>query len=318
MKAAIRKREFPPTPEQRPALFDELLQDYRDAKERQGKAIMRTDIGYRRLLQRFGGRRPNSITSAEVETWQEDLMESMSVASVNHHLQLFRAILLRAVTNRRLRREDVPATKLPNPNNQRQRYMTDEEEQRLVNELPGNLHPLIKVAVHTGMRKGELLNLQWDDVDFVSGTLWVRKAKSGEGRRLPMNSVAHSALARLRDERKERLRARVVSRKAASGYVFGTPEGGFLHNLNRYWYPALGHTGIEDLHFHDLRHTFASRYMMAGGDLYTLQTLLGHKTAQMVQRYAHLSERHLRAAVELLAMPGRKPWSEGRQRKLTR
>jgi integrase len=85
-----------------------------------------------------------------------------------------------------------------------------------------------------------------------------------------------------------------------------------LHHA--YWYPALGRTGIDDLHFHDLRHTFASRYMMAGGDLYTLQTLLGHKIAQMVRRYAHLSERHLRAAVELLATPGRKPWSEERQR----
>jgi hypothetical protein len=120
MKMAIRKGEFPPTPEQRQALFDELLQDYREAKERQGKGIMRTDIGYRRLLERFGGRQPNSMTSAEVEAWQADLMESTSVASVNHHLQLFRAILLRALTNRRLRREDVPATKLPNPNNQRQ------------------------------------------------------------------------------------------------------------------------------------------------------------------------------------------------------
>ena len=181
-------------------------------------------------------------------------------------------------------------------------------------DRPEILRPLIKVAVNTGMRKGELLNLKWDDVDFVSGTLWVRRAKSGEGRRLPMNSVARSALAGLRDERRERLRARVVSCEAAGGYVFGTPDGGFLHNLNRYWYPGLGRAGIEDLHFHDLRHTFVSGYMMAGGDLYTLQTLLGHKTAQMVQRYAHLSVQHLKAAVELLAASGPKPWSEKQQR----
>jgi integrase len=314
MKTAIRKGAFPPTPERRPALFDELLEDYREAKTRQGKSIMRTDIGYRRLLERFGGRRAESITPGEVEAYQGDLMETMSVASVNHHLQLFRAILLRAVTNRRMRREDVPTTKLPNPNNQRQRYLTEEEEQRLLNELPDTLRPLIKVAIHTGMRKGELLNLKWDDVDLVSGTIWIRKAKSGEGRRLPINLIARTALVKVRDSRRERLRARVVNREAANGCVFGTPDGGFLHNLNRYWYPALGRTGIEDLHFHDLRHTFASRYMMAGGDLYTLQTLLGHKTTQMVQRYAHLSEQHLRAAVELLAAPGAKPWSEERQR----
>jgi integrase len=315
IKSAIARGEWPPAPEHKVMLFDELLEDYRAAKSRQGKAIMRTDIGYRRLLERFGGRRADTITAAEVEAWQSDLMESMSIASTNHHLQLLRAILLRGVTNRRLGRGDVPVMKLENPNNRRVRYLTDDEESRIMAELPGRLRSLAIVAIHTGMRKGELLDLTWGDIDFVSGTIFVREAKSGEGRRLPMNSVARAALSRLRDERRGRLRARVVNRSEASGFVFAAPEGGFLHDLNRDWYPALKRAEIEDLHFHDLRHTFASRYMMRGGDLYSLQILLGHKTAAMVQRYAHLSHAHLQAEVERLAAPGPKPWAapaEGR------
>jgi integrase len=309
MKAAIRKGEFPPKPQERPVRFDELLADYRAAKARQGKAIMRTDIGYRRLLERFDGRHADAITAVEIEAWQSDLAETLSIASVNHHLQLFRAILLRAVAGRRLRPEHVPAMKLENPNNKRLRYLTDDEESRLLGALPERLRALIVVAIHTGLRKGELLKLTWDAMDFVSSTIDVREAKSGEGRRMPMNSVVRATLAGLRNERRARLRARVVNRAEASGHVFSAPHGGYLHDLNRYWYPALKRAAIGNLHFHDLRHTFATRYMMSGGDLYTLQILLGHKTAVMVQRYAHLSAQHLKAEVERLTAAGPKPWA---------
>jgi integrase len=312
-KTEIREGRYFPHAHKRAVRFADLLDDYREAKARQGKAIMRTDVGYRRLLDRFGGRRADTITAAEVEEWQSDLTESMSVASVNHHLQLFRAILLRAVASRILRHEDVPPLKLENPNNQRKRWLLENEETTLVAELPEWFRPLVKVAIHTGMRKGELLNLKWTDIDFVSNAIHVREAKSGEGRSLPMNSATRAVLLRLRDERLKRLRARVVNRSEAAAYVFGAPQGGFLHDLNRYWYPALKRSGIEDLHFHDLRHTFATRYMLAGGDLYSLQILLGHKTAAMVQRYTHLSQGHLQAEVERLAAPGPKPWADQRQ-----
>jgi integrase len=302
MHAAILKGEFPPKPKERPVLFDELLEDYKSAKQRAGKAIMRTDIGYQRLRGRFGGRRADSIMPAEVEEWYAELMESMSIATANHHLQLLRAILLRAVGNRRLRHEDVPPIKLENPNNKRVEYLSKNDEPTLMAELPEMQRDPVTRVIYTGMRKGELLNLKWQDVDFATGTIWIREAKSGEGRRIPMNSVARAALNRMLEARRVRLRARVVSRNEAAAFVVAAPEGGFLHNLNRYWYPALKRAGIKNLHFHDLRHTFATRYMMAGGDLYSLQVLLGHKTAAMVQRYAHLSHDHLQAEVERLVV----------------
>lgn len=160
--------------------------------------------------------------------------------------------------------------KLENPNNRRLRYLADEEQSRLVQELPEWFQPLLTLAIHTGMRKCELLGLKWQDVDFLSGTIRIREAKSVEGRSVPMNSVVRATLAGLRDARRQRLRARVVNRNEAAANAIAAPEGGFLHNLNRYWYAALKRAGVENLHFHDLRHTFATRYMMAGGDLYSL------------------------------------------------
>ena len=73
-----------------------------------------------------------------------------------------------------------------------------------------------------------------------------------------------------------------------------------MQNLKRYWYPALRRAGIEDFHFHDLRHTFASRAAMSGVDLYTLQALMRHRSSLMTQRYAHLSAAHQREAIRRL------------------
>ena len=98
--------------------------------------------------------------------------------------------------------------------------------------------------------------------------------------------------------------------RGSQGHVFRTQYGGFLMNLNRDWYRGLKRSGLGDLRFHDLRHTFASRLVMAGVDLYRVQTLMGHKTPTMTLRYAHLSRQHLRAAFALLDGPGAKPWKE--------
>src|SRR5436309_10517432 len=105
-----------------------------------------------------------------------------------------------------------------------------------------------------------------------------------------------------------------------STYVFSSPEGKLFHNFERYWRPALRAANIPDFRLHDLRHTFASRLAMAGVDLYTVQRAAGWKTQVMVQRYAHLDPRHMRAAVERLtgntslSMTGTKPALTTRRR----
>jgi integrase len=157
----------------------------------------------------------------------------------------------RAVRNRKLNASAVPAIGKLKTNNQRLRDLTEEEGNRVLVAFPDSLRPLIVVAIRTGMRKGELNNLMWDDVDFVSGSIFVRTAKSGEGRRLSMSPTVHRTLAALWQLRRKRLSAKVVSHSDLNRLVFTAPRGGSLANLGRTWFAGLKRVGVEGLHFHD-------------------------------------------------------------------
>ena len=111
MKTLIRKGEFPPERDRRQVLFADLLEDYRAVKRREGRAVMASDIGYVRLLQRFGEKRAGEISAAEVDAWRRDLAETMAPATVNLHLCLLRAILRFGVRVRRVpsRRGEAPS-----------------------------------------------------------------------------------------------------------------------------------------------------------------------------------------------------------------
>jgi integrase len=116
----------------------------------------------------------------------------------------------------------------------------------------------------------------------------------------------------VRQEQIQRAREQAKGGKEIlSPFVFCSHKGRFLHNFAKAWYPALEAAGIEDFRFHDLRHTFASRLVMAGENLYTVQRAGGWKTAIMVQRYAHLSPDYMRAAVERLVRSGTQSGTRG-------
>ncbi|SRR5258705_6364485 len=124
------------------------------------------------------------------------------------------------------------------------------------------------LALHTGMHRGELQALKWQDVDFSAGTLRIRRDKAGDGRWVVLNSAALGALQTVKREQ-----------KIMSPYVFCSPQGKFLHNIDRVWRPALLAAQIPDFRFHALRHTFASRLAMAGVDLYTVERAGGVEDA---------------------------------------
>lgn len=190
--------------------------------------------------------------------------------------------------------------KLDLENNTRRRFLEPAEEMRLMKTLPARLRPLAIVALHTGMRLGELLPLRWMDVDFAAGTILVREAKAGEGRVAWASPIALKTLRALRREQ--------IRRGAAGGdliamrerSVFYDARGSARTNLWRYWHVALCRAKVTDFRFHDLRHTFASRLVNQGVDLYTVKELLGHKTLRMTERYSHVAADHCREAVALL------------------
>ena len=144
---------------------------------------------YRRLQQAFGGQPVASITPAAIELFRDELSRDHAPATVNRHLQLLRAVFLRAVRDGKVTFTPTNRVKFYRENNKRERYLSDEEERRLYASLPSWLHPVVTVALHTGLRKSELLGLRWDDVHFISGTIIVREPKSGENEHVIMNDT---------------------------------------------------------------------------------------------------------------------------------
>lgn len=332
-KAEIREARFFPPERRRVILVREILDEYRQSALASGKSIIKGQPAYERLYNALGDKPAESLSPEELETFKLNLSKesyrkwrrqrrkctasdvpaskTLSPASVNRHLVLLKAAFGKAFKAGKISRNPVRELKLFKENNIRVRYLNDEEEQRLLEALPLYLRPLIVVAIHTGMRRGELLSLRWEDVDFSARVITVRKSKSGYGRHIPMNDVVFKALGPLFLERSKEAGDGGGAPKGPEGFVFTSREGCYLQNLNRSWYSALQRARLKDFHFHDLRHTFASRLVMAAVGLYSVQTLLGHRTPEMVQRYAHLSPDHLRKAVEKLSPPLGSPISSG-------
>lgn len=308
------KERFCPTlkPARKLALFDEIAQDYLAYSRANKRSADDDPPRVRRLLKAFGGHAVTDITAEDVERLKQELSESGSApATVNHYLKCLKAMYYRAMRARKAEHNPVRGVKLLKENNARVRCLSETEEARLYDALPDYLKSFLTVALNTGMRWGELANLTWEDVDFYTGTLHVRQSKSGEGRRVPMNTVVRDMLQALRRQRVQAARSQAEGQKEIlSPLVFCSPRGHFLNNFKRDWYRALRKAEIPDFRWHDTRHTAASRLVMAGVELYTVKEILGHKTLLMTARYSHLSPGHQREALERLTVQHPAPTAE--------
>jgi integrase len=176
-------------------------------------------------------------------------------------------------------------------NNQVERWLTHEEERTLLAVCPQWLREIIIFAVNTGLRQSEILDLTWDRVDLFRKTLVILEQKNRGKDTLPLNAQALDVL-----------RARNKVRSIKLNRVFFNSEGEAIdaRNLPRAFYIAVKKAKLAKCRFHDLRHTFATRLVQAGVDLYKAQKLLRHKSPIMTQRYAHHFAESLRDGVETL------------------
>ena len=174
----------------------------------------------------------------------------------------------------------------------RTRFLSQDEYRRLLAASGPLLRPLIEMAVATGMRLEELLGLKWDQVDLERREVRLVVTKSKQPRVVPLSARAVAILV-------------AAARPGhASPYVFTNPASGSRYKtIKRAFRTACRRAGVQDIRFHDLRHTFASWAVQAGADLYRLSRMLGHATLQMTSRYAHLATEHLHQVVQTLATP---------------
>lgn len=182
--------------------------------------------------------------------------------------------------------ENNPATKVQRRREPqgRVRWLSDSERDNLLAAAKASknpiLYPLIVLAISTGARKMELLNLTWDNVDLLSGWATLERTKNGERRGLAITGLALELLKHVYDNR------------LSNVWVFPNETNDGPCDIRRAWERAVSDAGLQDFHFHDLRHTCASYLMMNGASTGEVANVLGHKSLQMVQRYAHISDPH--------------------------
>src|SRR2546427_3901212 len=287
MTQVLEHRFFPPKRQLGRMPFKDFAQMY---LERAGPLLKSIRTERNRVLawaREFGTRPLGQITRTEIEAWRRERMSKCRPATINRDLSRLRHMLNIAVEWELLEESPMKGMKFLRENNARTRYLSVGECHRLIDScMAPHIRAIVTVALHTGMRLGEILNLRWQDLDLSSGFILVRDSKNGQARQVPMDSMISTLLRswpRLSDQD-------IVFTSVLTGGRIVDVRTGFLNACKR--------AGLTDLHFHDLRHTFASQFVMSGGSLYTCQRVLGHKSITMTQRYAHLSPTYKIKAID--------------------
>lgn len=200
--------------------------------------------------------------------------------------------LWNAAKKRKLVSGDNPVSEVENLTEPegRVRYLSPEEETALLEACGPDLRRIIETALHTGIRQGALLGLEWEHVDFKRGLIKVTREldKAKKGYWVPLNRRVREVLHEL---------------PRHSEYVFAGRDGKKRRCIRTIVATALKRAGIKDFTFHDLRHTAASRIVQAGGTLLDAGEHLGHSSPIMTQRYAHLSQDRRQQTAELTISP---------------
>jgi len=246
------------------------------------------------VVPKFGKLRITEVTQADVVAWLDHKVrvEGYAQATLNR-LQVIFSLMYKLA-----KRWNVPGAdhnplaglNLPNPNNERSRFLSSAEVQRLkaaVEASPNTqLKHIVALLLLTGARKREVLDCRWCDFDLERRTWTVPLAKSGKARRIPLSNAAVSEL-------------RALPRW--NGCPFVCPNPATLRpytSIFNAWDTARRQAGLEDVRIHDLRHSAASNMVNSGQSLYVVGQVLGHAQPRTTQRYAHLSQDTLLTAAD--------------------
>lgn len=192
----------------------------------------------------------------------------------------------------------------------RDRYLLEHERERLLlacrESTSPDLHAVVTMALCTGMRRGEIMTLEWGDIDFERKITTLRMTKNGSRRSVPLCSPAYEVMQKRSQVR--RLDTNLIfpsDKQRTSNLETVRPR-----DITKPWETARNKAELSDFRFHDLRHSAASYMAMTGASTLEIAAVLGHRTLQMTQRYSHLSVEHLRSVVQRAAMGGVAGWRQ--------
>lgn len=304
--------------------LDETYKSWLLVNQRSGQ------LTYERMEMTFKELMPlklNNITPWLIEKWRSKRkQDGLKATTINRELADLKACLNRAVEWGAIDDNPIKNIRLSRIDSQAKvRYLTPEEEQRIRENLDkretklredresGNqwryergkrpmpsllktafadhLKPAVLLSLNTGLRRGELFGLKWEDIDFDKRNLTVtgENAKSKKTRHVPLNDEAYRVLKGWQKQTHQ-----------GSTYIFEGRDRKPMHDVRKSWGKLLEESQVNGFRWHDLRHTFASKLVMAGVDLNTVRELLGHSDYKMTLRYAHLAPEHKAAAVSKL------------------
>jgi integrase len=280
-------------------LYDELMLLYLQGPSKDKRAHDRDLYAAKQLTPFFQGRLLNDLGPADIQAYiDQRRAQGVSNGTVNKELNLLSAALSYA---RRRLQWDVPnpveGMRLREPEG-RIRWIDRQAAQRLIKEaasVRGYLPDLIQLGLNTGMRKGEMLGLTWERVDLDRQMVYLtdKDQKNGKHGSIPLNAGAVAAIQRRLQHREQFC--------PDSPWVFSNRQGERVANVRKGFVSACQKAGVEDFHVHDLRHTCAAWLVQDGVDIRVVCELLRHSSIQVTMRYAHLSSKNVRDAVERLS-----------------
>jgi integrase len=282
--------------------FKDFAAEYLEySKANKAKSSYERDLTIinRHAMALWGDLLVSKITAKNIEDYKRTRLEEVAPTTVNRELNTIKNLFRKAVEWRYLSQSPAAEVRRIKTGKQPFRFLSSEEIETLLDACAQrhNHHfsGIVVMALNTGMRKGEILTLRWDNVDMKRGVITVASGKDGhtknyESRTLPMNRSLMEFLMN-------------HPRRLDTPYVFSGQSGKPFSKTNYHFVRAVKRAGIPHVRFHDLRHTFASHLVMKGVDLRTVQELLGHKDLRMTMKYAHLAPDHMRKAVEVLDSP---------------
>ena len=261
-------------------LWDEYAENKADSK------AINTDKGRfnKYLLPDFGSKEPHELIRLDVDRLRLKLLKTLKPQTVKHVMGLLKRIVHYGAARELCRNLnfEIEAVKV---DNQKTEDLNPEQLKRLLDEIDKSkdveAKAIMRLALYTGMRRGEMFKLKWNDIDFQRGFIAIRNPKGGVSQKIPLNDQARQVL---------------ENHPRTAEYVFVRPDGEPFTDIRRRVNPIKEAAGIpvDFRALHGLRHTYASMLASSGKvDLYTLQKLLTHKSPVMTQRYAHLRDEAL-------------------------
>ncbi len=289
VRSQVLNEEYQLTNQKKDPRFEEFAGIYLLYRQHM-RSIKRDELSIKHLKSFFKNRTLGSITGNDVRQYiNQRLAQKSKPASINRELACLKHMYTCALEWEEAKTIQRPKIRLlPEPSG-RTRYLTENEAATLLAHSPEFLRPIIFTALNTGMRKSEITSLKWSQVhidDAPAPFLELLQTKNNKNRFVPLNEDMIDLLATLN--------------KGDDDFVFHGKQGMPIKYFKEPWQKALQDAGIRDFKFHDLRHTFASHFLMKGGDLLSLKEILGHSSLKMVERYAHLASAHKQRQVNRL------------------